>query len=85
EKGVQFPAQVWKSFQKGLGSKVKLSTIFHPQIDGYHSSIQIVLYEAIYGRRCRSHIGWLEVGEARLIGPDLVHQAMKKVKLFKRD
>ncbi|WMV24395.1 hypothetical protein MTR67_017780 [Solanum verrucosum] len=24
----------WKSFQKGIGTKVKLSTTFHPQIDG---------------------------------------------------
>ncbi|WMV24810.1 hypothetical protein MTR67_018195 [Solanum verrucosum] len=24
----------WKSFQKGLGTKVNISTIFHPEIDG---------------------------------------------------
>ncbi|KAK4730141.1 hypothetical protein R3W88_023129 [Solanum pinnatisectum] len=35
-------------------------------------------YEALYGRRCISPIGWFEVGEAGLIGPDLVHQAMEK-------
>uniref|UniRef100_M1CJT9 Gag-pol polyprotein n=1 Tax=Solanum tuberosum TaxID=4113 RepID=M1CJT9_SOLTU len=39
-------------------------------------------YEILYGRRCRSPIGWFEVGEAGLIGPDLVHQAMKKVKVI---
>ena len=27
-------AQFWKSFKKGLGSKVNLSTAFHPQTDG---------------------------------------------------
>ncbi|KAK4738510.1 hypothetical protein R3W88_002207 [Solanum pinnatisectum] len=40
-------------------------------------------YEALYGRRCRSPIGWFEVGEAQLIGPDLVHQAMEKVSPMK--
>ncbi|XP_070029609.1 uncharacterized protein [Nicotiana sylvestris] len=40
-------------------------------------------FEALYGRRCRSTIGWFEVGEAELIGPDLVHQAMEKVKIIK--
>ncbi|XP_070042445.1 uncharacterized protein [Nicotiana tomentosiformis] len=39
--------------------------------------------EALYWRRYRSHIGWFEVGEAELVGPDLVHQAMKKVKIIK--
>ncbi|WMV41522.1 hypothetical protein MTR67_034907 [Solanum verrucosum] len=34
-------------------------------------------YEALYVRRCRSPIGWFEVGEAGLIGPDLVHRAME--------
>ena len=38
--------------------------------------------EAFYGRRCRSPIGWFEVGEAGLIGPDLVHQAMEKEKVI---
>ncbi|WMV23727.1 hypothetical protein MTR67_017112 [Solanum verrucosum] len=39
-------------------------------------------YEALYGRRYRPPIGWFEVGEAGLIGPYLVHQAMKKVKVI---
>ncbi|WMV29209.1 hypothetical protein MTR67_022594 [Solanum verrucosum] len=49
--------------------------------NSYHSSIQMAPYEALYGRRCRSSIGWFEVGEARLIGPDLVHEAMEKLKV----
>ncbi|WMV13440.1 hypothetical protein MTR67_006825 [Solanum verrucosum] len=50
--------------------------------NSYHYSTQIALYEALYGRRCRSPIGWFEIGEAGLIGPDLVHQAMEKVKII---
>ncbi|WMV13635.1 hypothetical protein MTR67_007020, partial [Solanum verrucosum] len=42
----------------------------------------MVHYEALYGRRFKSPIGWFEVGEAWLIGPDLVHQAMEKVKVM---
>ncbi|XP_070056295.1 uncharacterized protein [Nicotiana tomentosiformis] len=40
-------------------------------------------FKALYGRRCRSPIWWFEIGEAELIGPDLVHQAMEKVKIIK--
>uniref|UniRef100_M0ZUK4 Retrotransposon protein n=1 Tax=Solanum tuberosum TaxID=4113 RepID=M0ZUK4_SOLTU len=34
DRGTQFTSQFWKSFQKELGTKVKLSTNFHPQTDG---------------------------------------------------
>src|SRR5688572_6084563 len=40
-------------------------------------------YEALYERRCRSPIGWYEVGEASMIGPNLVYDAMEKVKLIR--
>ena len=50
--------------------------------NSYHSSIQMDLYEALFGRRCISPIGWFKVSEARLIGTDLVHQAMEKVKVI---
>ncbi|WMV30318.1 hypothetical protein MTR67_023703 [Solanum verrucosum] len=33
--------------------------------------------------RCRSPIGWFEVGEAALIGPDSVHEEMEKVQLIR--
>ncbi|XP_060170798.1 uncharacterized protein LOC132601749, partial [Lycium barbarum] len=50
--------------------------------NSYHASIGMAPFEALYGRRCRSPIGWFELGEAELLGPDLVHQAMEKVKLI---
>ena len=39
-------------------------------------------YESLYGRRYRSHVGWFEVGETALIGPDSVLYAMEKVQLI---
>ncbi|XP_070004525.1 uncharacterized protein [Nicotiana sylvestris] len=39
-------------------------------------------YEALYGRRCRSPVGWFELGEARFFGTDLVQDALDKVKLI---
>ncbi|XP_019260653.1 PREDICTED: uncharacterized protein LOC109238622 [Nicotiana attenuata] len=41
-------------------------------------------YEAFYGRRCRSPIGWFEAGETNLWGPDLVQEAMDKVQLIRQ-
>ncbi|WMV19191.1 hypothetical protein MTR67_012576 [Solanum verrucosum] len=49
----------------------------------YHSIVQIALYEALYEHRCRSPVGWFEVGEATLIGPYSIHEAMEKVQLIR--
>ncbi|XP_070013213.1 uncharacterized protein [Nicotiana sylvestris] len=38
-------------------------------------------YEALYERQCISLVGWFEPGEARLLGTDLVQDALDKVKL----
>ncbi|WMV18498.1 hypothetical protein MTR67_011883 [Solanum verrucosum] len=40
-------------------------------------------YEALYGRRYRSPVGWFEVGEAALRGPNSVHDSMEKVQLIR--
>ena len=50
--------------------------------NNYYYSIQMVPYEALYGKRCRSPIGRFEIGEKGLIGPYLVHQDMDKVKVI---
>ncbi|XP_070034523.1 uncharacterized protein [Nicotiana tomentosiformis] len=52
--------------------------------NSYQESIQMALFEALYGRRCRFPIGWFKVGEAQLLGPDMVHQAMENVKVIKK-
>ena len=44
----------------------------------------MALFEALYGRRCRSLIGWFMVGKASLIGLDLVFKAKEKVQLIRR-
>ena len=34
DRGAQVIANFWRSFEKGLGTQVNLSTAFHPQTDG---------------------------------------------------
>ena len=41
-------------------------------------------FEALYGRECRNPVCWDEVGERRLVGPELVQITSEKVK-FVRD
>ena len=40
-------------------------------------------YEALYGRRCMSTIGWFEVGEASLLGHELIYNTLEKVHIIR--
>ena len=40
-------------------------------------------YEALYGRPCRSPLGWTEVGENSITGPDLIRDTSEKVSLIR--
>ncbi|XP_069146082.1 uncharacterized protein [Solanum lycopersicum] len=48
--------------------------------NSYHSSIDIAPFEALYGRRCRSPIGWFDAFEVRPWGTDLLRESLDKVK-----
>ena len=41
-------------------------------------------YEALYGRSCRSPLGWTEVGESSIKGPDLIRDTFEKVSLIRQ-
>ena len=51
--------------------------------NSYHSSIQMALFEALYGRRYRYPISLFELGEVSLIGLDSVHEAINKAQLIR--
>lgn len=45
----------------------------------YHSSIKPALFEALYGRKCRSPLCWAELGESQLTGPKLVYGTSENI------
>jgi len=47
--------------------------------NSYHSILGVTLYEALYGRKCRSPLCWYEVGERQMLGPDLVEDVTQKI------
>ncbi|GJZ61530.1 putative reverse transcriptase domain-containing protein, partial [Tanacetum coccineum] len=51
--------------------------------NSYHTSIRCNLFEALYGRKCRSLMLWAKIEEGSLIGPELVQEMTDKVVVIK--
>ena len=67
----------------GNGWDIHLPLVEFSYNNSYHASIKAAPFEALYGRKCRSPICWDEVGEAQLIGPDLVRETTEKIAQIK--
>nr|GEW84856.1 putative reverse transcriptase domain-containing protein [Tanacetum cinerariifolium] len=97
----KFTSRFWRSLQEALGTRLDMSTPYHPKTDGqseriiqtledmlrtcvidfggswdrhlplvefsynnsYHASIKAAPFEALYGQKCRSPVGWSEPSE----------------------
>ena len=51
--------------------------------NSYQSSIEMAPYEALYGRKCRTPLCWDEVGERKLLGPEIVQVTTDNVKVIR--
>ncbi|GJU96434.1 putative reverse transcriptase domain-containing protein [Tanacetum coccineum] len=95
----RFISRFWQTLQKALGTRLDMSTAYHPQTDGQiERTIQtledmlrasiIQVFDVIrlrhyIERKYRSPILWAEIGESRLIGLELVQETIDKVVLIK--
>ncbi|GJR51583.1 putative reverse transcriptase domain-containing protein [Tanacetum coccineum] len=91
----KFTSHLWQSLNKALGTQLDMSTTYHPHTDGQSErTIQtledmlracvIDFGKALYSRKCRSPICWAEVGDAQLIGPEIIHETTKKIIQIKK-
>ncbi|KAK6136752.1 hypothetical protein DH2020_029506 [Rehmannia glutinosa] len=48
----------------------------------YQATIGIAPYEALYGRKCRSPLYWNEVGERKILVPELIRQTVEKIDMI---
>ena len=51
--------------------------------NSFQASIGMTHFKALYGGRCRSPVYWDDVGEKKLLGPELVQLTVEKVSLVK--
>nr|GEU31357.1 putative reverse transcriptase domain-containing protein [Tanacetum cinerariifolium] len=64
-------------FRKGWVNH--LSLVEFSYNNSYHASIKAAPFEALYGQKCRLPICWTEVGEAQLLGPELIQETTEKI------
>ena len=60
-----------------------LSLVEFAYNNSFQASIGMAHFEALYGRGCRSHICWDDVGEKKLLGPKFMQLTIEKVSLIK--
>nr|GFD08513.1 putative reverse transcriptase domain-containing protein [Tanacetum cinerariifolium] len=52
--------------------------------NSYHTSIKAAPFEALYGRKCHSPVCWTEVGEAQILGLELIQETTEKIVQIKQ-
>ncbi|GKB04955.1 reverse transcriptase domain-containing protein [Tanacetum coccineum] len=82
----RFTSRCWQTVQKALGTRLDMSTAYHPQMDGQSESTIHTLEDML--RTCVIDLGgsWdvhLPLAESSLIGPELVQETTDKVVLIK--
>jgi hypothetical protein len=48
--------------------------------NSYQESLKMTPFKALYGRRCRTPLNWIESGERAIFGPDLIDEAKATVR-----
>jgi hypothetical protein len=48
--------------------------------NSYQESLKMASFEVLYGRRCRTPLNWIELGEKVIFGPDLIEEAKVTVR-----
>lgn len=52
--------------------------------NSFQATINMAPYEALYGRKCRSPLYWDEIGERKILGPDVVEEMIEIVRQIRQ-
>ncbi|KAL8148695.1 hypothetical protein AgCh_005887 [Apium graveolens] len=79
----RFNLRFWRSFQEWNWDE-HLPLVEFAYNNNYHASIGIPPYQVLYRRICRSPVYWDEVGEHKILGPELVQQEKEVVEVIQK-
>ncbi|GJY27946.1 putative reverse transcriptase domain-containing protein [Tanacetum coccineum] len=81
----RFTSRFWQTLQKALGTRLDMSTAYHPQTDGQSECTIHTLEDMLracvidFGGSWDTHLPLAEIEESRLIGPEMVQETTNKV------
>jgi hypothetical protein len=47
--------------------------------NSYQASLKMSPFEALYGRKCRTPLYWVQIGERQFFGPEIIQEAKEQV------
>jgi hypothetical protein len=53
--------------------------------NGYHASLKMSLFQALYGRNCRTPLHWDQPREKQVFGPDILLEAEENIKMVQEN
>nr|GFC79533.1 putative reverse transcriptase domain-containing protein [Tanacetum cinerariifolium] len=92
----RFTSNLWKSFQKALGTNICMSTAYHPETNGQSKRTIQTLEDMLracvidFGKGWVKHLPLTEfsynnkVRESQLTGPELIQETTEKIVLIKQ-
>ncbi|GJT87589.1 putative reverse transcriptase domain-containing protein [Tanacetum coccineum] len=81
----KFTSHFWKSLNKALGTRLDMSTAYHPETDGQSERTIQTLEDMLracvldFGKGWDRHLPLAKVGESQLTGPEIIHETTEKI------
>ncbi|GJT88732.1 putative reverse transcriptase domain-containing protein [Tanacetum coccineum] len=81
----RFTSHFLKSLNKALGTRLDMSTAYHPETDGQSKRTIQTLEDMLracvldFGKGCDRHLPLAEVGDSQLTGPEIIHETTEKI------
>nr|GEZ87393.1 hypothetical protein [Tanacetum cinerariifolium] len=81
----RFASRFWRTLQKAVGTSLDMSTAYHPETDGQSERTIQTLEDMLracaidFGKGWVNHLPLTEVGEAQILGPELIQETVEKI------
>nr|GEV98716.1 putative reverse transcriptase domain-containing protein [Tanacetum cinerariifolium] len=81
----RFTSNFWRSLQNALGTRLDMSTAYHPEIDGQSERTIQTLKDMLracaieFGKGWVNHLPLTKVGEVQILGPELIQETTEQI------